>query len=255
MVIITLTTDFGESEVYTATLKGELLSNCEGINIVDISHKIRRNNVPQAAFMVRYTYSFYPSKSIHFVLVGDFDVKGCYWITKVDSHFFITKNFTTISLLFSSTEKAVMVTRMSHTMKYFELVKMIVSQESALPFDATLFNTRCQSTFPQPVLIQENNETKIKGHVLYFTVNGDAITNITQELFSQTQKPFKVMYINSKEHCIYEVTEEEHKIQDGKLYAHFNIYGLLELSMKNTSIRQFLGLELISSTVTLLFDL
>ncbi len=252
MTTITLTSDFGDSEVYTAALKGELLSNCEKISIVDVSHKIRRNNIAQAAFMLRCTYSFFPINTIHFILVGDFEIKDSYWIAKVEQHYFIAKNFTTLSFMFSTSEKVVMIAQMSNV-KSFEIVKILTLQEASIPFDPTLFNEKRKHTFLQPILTQENSEIKIKGHVLYFTVNGDAMTNIRQEMFSQINKSLKVMYVNSKEHCIYEVTKEEHKIQDGKLYAQFNAYGLLEVCMKNTSIRQFLGLELISSTVTLIF--
>jgi len=67
--IITLTTDFGLSDAYVASMKGVILSQNPKIQIVDICHNINPQSVSQAAFVLDTAYRFFPKKTIHIVVV------------------------------------------------------------------------------------------------------------------------------------------------------------------------------------------
>jgi S-adenosylmethionine hydrolase len=68
--LITLTTDFGQSDGYVAAMKGVILSiNPEAI-IVDITHNITPQNIVQAAFVLNTAAFFFPEGTIH-VAVAD----------------------------------------------------------------------------------------------------------------------------------------------------------------------------------------
>jgi len=67
--VITLTTDFGTDDAYVAIMKGVILSTNPEVNIVDITHSVEPQNVYQAAFILGYTYRYFPKKTVHVAVV------------------------------------------------------------------------------------------------------------------------------------------------------------------------------------------
>jgi S-adenosylmethionine hydrolase len=67
--IITLTTDFGLTDAYVAAMKGVILSINPEANIVDICHTIKPQNIAEAAFVLSTACLFFPSGTIHVVVV------------------------------------------------------------------------------------------------------------------------------------------------------------------------------------------
>ncbi|HEY79011.1 MAG TPA: SAM-dependent chlorinase/fluorinase [Dehalococcoidia bacterium] len=67
--IITITTDFGLSDGYVAAMKGAILDINPEVNVVDICHNIKPQNISQAAFVLSTAYLFFPKKTIHLVVV------------------------------------------------------------------------------------------------------------------------------------------------------------------------------------------
>ncbi len=63
MVIITLTTDFGE--IYQAEMKGVILKINPRVKIIDISHNIPRHNIIAGAFALLCAAKYFPSNTIH----------------------------------------------------------------------------------------------------------------------------------------------------------------------------------------------
>lgn len=71
--IITLTTDFGISDGYVASMKGVILSINPSAVIVDISHAIDPQYIRQASFILHTSWHYFPEGTIH-VAVVDPDV-------------------------------------------------------------------------------------------------------------------------------------------------------------------------------------
>jgi S-adenosyl-L-methionine hydrolase (adenosine-forming) len=67
--IITLTTDFGVADSYVGTMKGVMLNIAPDTRLVDISHQIAPQNVRQAAYVLYAAYPFFPSHTVHLVVV------------------------------------------------------------------------------------------------------------------------------------------------------------------------------------------
>ena len=67
--VISLTTDFGDSDTYVGCLKGVILSINPQANIVDITHSIANHNIRQAAFIISTAYRYFPPNTIHIVVV------------------------------------------------------------------------------------------------------------------------------------------------------------------------------------------
>jgi len=67
--IITLTTDFGLADGYVAAMKGVVLGINPEVKLVDICHSTKPQNIPQADFVLSTAYEFFPSRTIHLVVV------------------------------------------------------------------------------------------------------------------------------------------------------------------------------------------
>ncbi len=67
--IITLTTDFGLLDGYAASMKGVILGINPQVNIVDISHQIKPQDIHQAAFILGTTAHYFPPETVHLVVV------------------------------------------------------------------------------------------------------------------------------------------------------------------------------------------
>lgn len=68
-MIITLLTDFGTRDYFVGSLKGVILGIDPGATIVDISHEVAPQNIMEAAFLLKSTYRYFPSNTLHMVVV------------------------------------------------------------------------------------------------------------------------------------------------------------------------------------------
>ncbi len=67
--LITLLTDFGYSDSFVGVMKGVILNICPEVRIVDITHGIAPQNIDEAAFKLKNSYSYFPEDTIHTVVV------------------------------------------------------------------------------------------------------------------------------------------------------------------------------------------
>jgi S-adenosyl-L-methionine hydrolase (adenosine-forming) len=67
--IITLTTDFGLTDHYVGIIKGVLLHQVPEAQIVDICHSVQPFDVLDGALAIAESYSYFPSGTIHMVVV------------------------------------------------------------------------------------------------------------------------------------------------------------------------------------------
>jgi S-adenosyl-L-methionine hydrolase (adenosine-forming) len=69
MPIITLITDFGLADEYVGVMKGVILSINPDADIIDLTHLIDPQDIIQAAFLLKASYSYFPKNTIHVVVV------------------------------------------------------------------------------------------------------------------------------------------------------------------------------------------
>lgn len=67
--IITLTTDFGLQDAYVGMMRGALLSVNPDATVVDITHHLPPHDIPQAAYCIFDAYAYFPSGTVHVVVV------------------------------------------------------------------------------------------------------------------------------------------------------------------------------------------
>ena len=101
--IITLTTDFGLSDEYVGVMKGVILARAPAATIVDLCHAVPRQNIVQAALLIKSAYVFFPKGTIHIVVVDPGVGSGRRLIVLLaDGHIFLAPDNGVLSLLLDS---------------------------------------------------------------------------------------------------------------------------------------------------------
>ena len=67
--IVTLITDFGANDHFVGTMKGVIYNINPDVEIVDITHTVASYDIFDAAFTLAQSYRFFPSDTIHLVVV------------------------------------------------------------------------------------------------------------------------------------------------------------------------------------------
>lgn len=67
--LVTLLTDFGLADGYVGTMKGVILGIAPNAQLVDITHEIAPQHVRQAAYVLYVSYPFFPTHTVHLVVV------------------------------------------------------------------------------------------------------------------------------------------------------------------------------------------
>jgi S-adenosylmethionine hydrolase len=69
MAIVTLTSDFGESDHYIACMKGVILQHAPTAQLIDVTHFISPHDIVHAAFVLRQIVEHFPTGTIHVAVV------------------------------------------------------------------------------------------------------------------------------------------------------------------------------------------
>lgn len=100
MPVITLVTDFGNTDEYVGVMKGVMLSICRPVSIVDISHQLEPQDIVQAAYLIPAYYHYFPEDTIHIVVVDPgVGTQRAVLAVHLNKHFFIVPDNGVLSLL------------------------------------------------------------------------------------------------------------------------------------------------------------
>lgn len=192
MNIITLTTDFGQSDYSVAALKGALYSRVPEVRLVDISHQIAPYDILQGAYVLSRAYKHFPQGTLH--LIG-IDAEQTPWQRQLlvcyQGHFFLGADNGILSLVCSDTD----------ALQIFEINR----QQGSCPFPSLeIFPQIAQEFFsgvsPHHIGTESHRplkdlqsygvnvaSNKIIGSIIYIDHYGNAVSNITKELFDATR--------------------------------------------------------------------
>lgn len=67
--IMTLLSDFGESDWYVSAMKGIILTRCPSCRLVDITHQIPPGDIWAGAYVLKEAYRYFPSGTVHLAVV------------------------------------------------------------------------------------------------------------------------------------------------------------------------------------------
>jgi len=222
MAIVTLTTDWGDSDYYPGAMKGILLSNAPDTVIVDISHFIEPYDHLHGRWVLGNCWFLYPDKTVHVIGFRGTDGNDGYAVVaEYMNHFFIGSNDGFLSLLFGKDPDKI----------YYVLFK-----DMGHPVE----NVVSKKLFT-PVV----EDSHMSGYVTFIDRFGNLITNITKSLFEDVSKSrsFEI-YLRAREYIIDKISSSYEDVSPSDLVAFFNAAGHLEIAMRNGDASQLLGINL-----------
>lgn len=205
--IITLTTDFGTVDHYVGTIKGVILNINPEVQIVDICHQVASYDIFEAAYALAQSYMFFPSDTIHLVVVDPGvgtarrPILAGTWQYK-----FVAPDNGVLSMVLRREESFEVrhitadhyflnpVSNTFHGRDIFAPVAAWLSRGVEVDKFGDPITDYTQFSSPKPKRVSEN---LVKGMTLKVDSFGNLITNITPEdvpqLFSENPPPFKIV--------------------------------------------------------------
>ena len=122
MSIITLLTDFGTKDAYVGVIKGAILSINPSAVVVDVCHYIDPQDLIEAAYLIKYSYRYFPKGTVHIIVV-DPGVGGNRSIVavKLSNHIFLAPDNGILTLLMDE-GKIDSIVRVENTRYFLESV-------------------------------------------------------------------------------------------------------------------------------------
>ncbi len=245
MSLITIISDFGYTDHYAAALKASIYKLNSNLNVVDITHDIKKYNISHAAYSIRNVYKDFPDGSIHIICVKASEKKERIVVVKINEHYFISydtgifslidlkENYTAVSIdysiLSSFPEKSIMGPI---------AVKLAVNNDiSTIGKPIMNLNKR----FFPTVNISNNN---LKGNILRIDHYGNLITNIHldnfNKLIDKNSENFEIIIGIEK---LIEINKTYSDVNAGELFALFNSNHFLEIGMNLGNASKLLGMK------------
>ncbi|MBI3475183.1 MAG: SAM-dependent chlorinase/fluorinase [Acidobacteria bacterium] len=204
--IITLTTDFGLNDHFVGAMKGVILELAPDAQIIDINHSVQAFDVLDGALTISQAYSYYPSGTVHMVIVdpGVGTARRPILLTG-DRHQFVAPDNGVLSLVYDREERLSVrhitsehyfLQPRSNTFHARDIFSPVAAY-LAKGVDPDRFGdeitdyVRFNAPRPKPV-----DERTLRGVVLKVDRFGNLITNITPQdlpaLFEANTPAFKV---------------------------------------------------------------
>lgn len=249
MRFVTLTSDWNKDDFYTGAVKGTLLSSCEKVEIITLSNQIKPYNIAEAAFVLRNCYHHYPTGTVHIVAVSsDSSPDSKFIAAEIDGHYFITADNGFMGLLgdlepselvFIQYEEKNAPASFPSLFLFTKVACKIINGEAL-----KTIGTPAKDYIKQIPLRATLENNTITGAVIYIDSYGNAITNISRELFDRIGKgrPFEI-FVQSKHYKITKLNKQYSETTPGDLLALFNSVGLLEIAIRNGSAKELLNLN------------
>jgi hypothetical protein len=245
--IITLLSDFGSQDGYTAAMLGYLHTHAPTHKLQEVSHNIEPQNIWQAAMALKRYSRHFPANTIHLVVVDPGVGSERQAIAlKCDDHWLVGPNNGVLSLA-SQQYRSVTAYALKNNTPWWQKhhsfdglalfapasARLATHPEQLLEFADAIENYH-QLTFPTPELIGDH----LVGQIITFDRFGNAITNIEKadiphqsDLIAQCQQqqfPLRPFYCDAS--------------ADGRLSL-INADNLLELALYQSSLQQNMSLE------------
>ena len=249
--IITLLTDFGWGDGYIGAIKGVILQINPDCQIIDLAHEVTPHDVMRAALILGQTYPFFPSGTIHVVVV-DPGVGGPRrsLVLETGDHRFVGPDNGCFTFVLKR-EKGVQayeliedrfhLPRVSHTFHGRDIFAPVAAYLSTgvppaamgPPLEAADLNSL---PIPDPVAEGET----LQGEVIEVDSFGNLITNISQDTLGAFA-PSGILEIEMGEERIKDLKSSYGEGTAGEVIALWGSGGLLEISLKEQNLHRERG--------------
>lgn len=254
MSIITLTTDFGFDNWFVGSMKGVIKRINPDADIVDITHAVRPYNISEAAFILRNSYSYFPTGTIHTVVI-DPGVGGQRHAIVVKSRLysFVGPDNGVVSYAIDKEEIETIVKIENEKYLQPPISRTFHGRDVFAPVSAYLsLGVEAQEFGPPlkeivrltPSLPRKISDREIVGHVLCVDTFGNLITDVTEAVLEELLNRSKARRIRIliRDQEIVRVRQTYSEGKENELIAVVGSSGHLEISVNRGRAADVLGM-------------
>lgn len=250
MAIVTLTTDLGTKDFYSASIKGRIYSLCPQVTLVDITHEIPPFDIQAAAFSLRNAYPDFPEGSIHIIGVNPIEnEQQKHVIVFHEGHYFIGSDNGIFSMLFNETPQQVWRIKLTQEIpqKTFLTKDVFATVAAHIANGMELGDITSGSHFLQEknALVPVVESDAIRGMAVYIDAMGNITTNITKQLFKEIGlgRDFEIAYRRA-DYSIKKISSNYDQVPEGEKVALFNSFESLEIAINKGNASKLFGMRL-----------
>lgn len=249
MQIVTLTTDWGEKDFYAGLVKSRLFKDIPDVNIVDITHGIKKFDILPAAFVVKNACLNFPENTIHIIDINTFESKDyAFIVVKANNQFYICTDNGLPSLIFEDMDVEIYNTK--HIYSDGDFYTFAV-WDNFCKITKILANTHSLETIGEKqeefAIKSTSSLAYISGNIIRCTIvyiddYGNAYLNIDDKEFErvlggkQFELPIGNHYIINKLALSYQDVNSK-----GDALLTISVTGNLELALREGNFAKLLG--------------
>lgn len=246
MFTATLTTDYGNTEYYVASFKGNLISACGEINIIDVTHNIPTFDIIRAAYQIKNVYANFPPYTVHLCPINLRDGFKRLLIVNRDNHFFVLPDNGLICLIFPDRNfDAYVVNNLSKDFKYKDAylkISEICNQlKAGTPIEN--FATYTNSYFELNTMIPIQRGDSLVGQIVHIDNYMNLISNITKDMFFDLVGNENFL-VQMRGLNFNEISLNYEDVREGDALVMFNESDLLQVSINKNTENNLLGYKI-----------
>lgn len=244
MAIITLLTDYGESDHYVAAVKAKILSINPVLRLVDITHQVPTCDIAHGAYVLKNVFQNFPRGTVHLVGIHESGIEGDQFIAlQLDGHYFVGVDNGFFGLLSDSQARYVVnINTLKPVDTTFPGRRILAPAAARLASGTAITDLGPAVDRYKRMLPRQLKATKamISGHVLRVDHYGNLITNIDRRTFQIlcAGRPYNIKI--GREHT-QKIQDRIHQVEAGDLFVLFNDHDLLEIGINQGRADQLLG--------------
>jgi len=249
--MITLITDFGEESGYAGVMKGVILTVNPECQIIDVTHRVSPQDIEEAAFLLNNSYSYFPARTIHVVVVDPgVGSERKPILVETDNYWFVGPDNGVFSFVFLTegikgvweiTNKDYFLPEISSTFHGRDIFAPVAAHLS-LGASAGEIGSELHKYVVLADLEPKASEGAVKGRVVYVDRFGNLISNISRDLFVRWRAD-KSFEITVGKRVLHRLSSSYADAGDDEIVVLFGSSGWLEISVKNGNCRKELGLH------------
>lgn len=246
MQIVTLTTDFGNKDYYTAMLKGAMLRQDAMLNLIDVTHEVPKYDLVRAAFVLKNAWRSFPENTIHLTTVNDLPQGSQQFLAvRHQNHYFLGPNNGIFSLLFEEmpTEAYELTFEGKSSFPLVEIMAQAV-QHISTNKDFTNIGRPVQDLMQRLTLHPVISPNQLRGSVIYIDDYENVVVNIHRELFEQVRNGRNFQLYFKRNNPLTSVCEFYFDVPVGEPFCRFNTTNYLEIAVNMGRASSLFNLKL-----------